>query len=234
MNAIRNPAFSGRRADRRRTAVEISKFGGVLWHTRIKGSLKQKQRRRAETSLHKSPSSTPSRVTADRVAFIDFEASGLSPKSWPVEIGWAFADGDPVAHLIRPDESWPVAAWDPAAETLHGLSQKILHKKGEEPGKICEIANQALAGFDVYSDAPDWDGFWLYRLFNVARVKPAFVLRDFTSVMGEIAVDRQKALFEIAQRSAPRRHRAADDARHLQTLFNLACAEQGAAPAPGG
>ena len=107
-------------------------------------------------------------------AFIDLEATGLSADSWPIEIGWAFQDGDAAATLIKPDDAWPEKAWSADAEALHGIGLDLLNAEGRACADVCDMANDALAGRDVYSDAPDWDGFWLMRLFKAGRSEDAF------------------------------------------------------------
>ena len=82
--------------------------------------------------------------------------------------------------------------------------------------------NAALAGVDVYSDAPDWDGFWLLRLFDAADLKPQFALSDFGRLMRPLVGGREQVLFGSVDAVAPRRHRAAADALHLKTLYELA------------
>jgi hypothetical protein len=154
-------------------------------------------------------------------AFVDVEASGLGAKSWPVEVGWAFACGKARSFLIRPDPGWDPQAWDPRAENLHGISRALLLEKGAAVGEVCEAVNDALGGSDVYSDAPDWDGFWLSRLFTTAQVKPAFLLRDFGRLFRDLAGEAQDTMIARAERIAPRLHRAGADARHLQALYRL-------------
>ena len=162
----------------------------------------------------------PNQVT--RRAFIDLEASGLGAKSWPVEVGWAFETGEPVAMLVRPDETWSDDAWDPKAEALHGLSRDRLEREGRAPQDICEAMNAAFGDVEVYSDAPDWDGFWLFRLYSAAGVKQSFLLNDYGRLMRPLTAGREPALLQRALRLAPPSHRAGPDARHLQTLHRLA------------
>lgn len=159
---------------------------------------------------------------ARRIAFIDLEASGLGAKSWPVEVGWAFSEGAAESMLIRPDASWSDEAWDAKAERIHGLDRGTLERDGRDPRDVCRALNKALAGADVYSDAPDWDGFWLYRLFMAANIRQAFQLLDFGQLIRPLAGAREEALHERAARLAPRRHRAGDDVLHLQTIYRLA------------
>jgi hypothetical protein len=158
-----------------------------------------------------------------KVAFVDLEASGLGSKSWPLEVGWALAEGEPSSMLIRPDSSWTDDARDDAAQRLHGLDRAILERDGRSPQEVCDAMNEALGDAEVYSDAADWDGFWLFRLFSAGGVRQSFTLRDFGRLMRPLAGAREEELLRRAARLAPRRHRAAADARHLQTLYRLAC-----------
>jgi hypothetical protein len=50
--------------------------------------------------------------------FLDFEASSLSDRSYPVEVAWVFQDGRSESHLIRPATEW--TDWDDEAEAIHG------------------------------------------------------------------------------------------------------------------
>lgn len=158
----------------------------------------------------------------NNLAFIDLEASGLSARSWPIEVGWCFAGSGPQAMLIKPPEEWSLDEWSTDAEALHGVSHKTILKKGIEPKKVCESLNAALTGKVVYSDAPDWDGFWLYRLFQAAKLRQTFKLSDLSTLFRATPPDIMDAvLLEAAQR-APRKHRAAADVVHMRTLYELA------------
>jgi hypothetical protein len=168
---------------------------------------------------------------ARATAFIDLEASGLGARSWPVEIGWAFADGTADSFLVRPDPSWTDDAWDRRAESLHGISREILEREGIDARDACLRLNAALGGVKVFSDAPDWDGFWLFRLFSASGVRQAFQIQDFGRLVRPLAGVREEALLARAARIAPRRHRAKADALHLQTLYRLAA--EGAPPIVG-
>lgn len=159
-----------------------------------------------------------------RVAFIDLEASGLIGASWPVEVGWAYADGDAQSFLIRPDPSWPMTAWDPNAEKLHGISVEQLEREGVDAAAACSRIASALADVHVYSDAPDWDAYWIMRLFAAAGRRMPFVIREFSRLMPPLSADEKAEILKAADAKAPRRHRAADDARHLQALYRLAAA----------
>ena len=164
----------------------------------------------------------PSSMPSTRLAFIDLEASGLGSKSWPVEVGWVFTDDKVHSMLICPHTSWPDDAWDDEAEALHGLSREYLHKEGMDAKKVCNALNTALMDCAVFSDAPDWDGFWLYRLFDAANVKQAFSLLNFADLVRHLIEGREQEVLREANNIAPRRHRAADDALYLQAIYRLA------------
>lgn len=156
------------------------------------------------------------------IAFIDLEASGLSARSWPIEVGWRLLGGKHAAFLVKPQPEWDMGAWDPQAEALHGVSHHKLVKKGSDPKIICKALNEALEGCTVYSDAPDWDGFWLYRLFQAAKFRQAFYLTDFREAFAGLGDDEIQKLMAEAMKKAPHTHRASDDVLHMKTLFDLA------------
>lgn len=156
------------------------------------------------------------------VAFIDLEASGLSARSWPIEVGWCFVSGAPQAMLVRPDPAWSIDDWDAEAEALHGVRYDELQREGISPGEVCEKLNEALAGKVVYSDAPDWDGFWLYRLFQAAKTRQRFVVSDFSSIFRGATPEKVERCIAEADRAAPRLHRAIPDALHMRALYKLA------------
>ncbi len=158
----------------------------------------------------------------EKIAFIDLEASGLGAQSWPIEAGWCFVGKAPETMLIKPADSWSMAAWDPNAEALHGLSIDAIKKSGRTVKEICDALNQALEGAAVYSDAPDWDGFWLYRLFSAASERMRFTLSDFADLFVDVPQQAVAAAVEKANEAAPHRHRARDDVLHMKMIFDLA------------
>lgn len=171
-----------------------------------------------------------------RLAFLDVEASGLSALSWPIEIGWVFDDGTAGNCLIRPDPTWKESAWDPHAERLHGVKRCALDQDGIDVRDAAARVNAALADCKVYSDAPDWDGFWLFRLFSAASIRQTFRLLDFGRLIKGYAGTQDPRLLEYAAEIAPRRHRAEADARHLRAVWRLAAGHDQRppdAPSPG-
>lgn len=161
-------------------------------------------------------------AATSRLAFIDFEASGLGPFSWPIEVGWAHEDGLTDSLLIIPAPAWSMDAWDKKAEQLHSISPRMLNDLGVDAAEACERLDGALAGRIVFSDAPDWDAFWMLRLYQAAGKRCDIRLEDFARLMPALEPADKARLLQQADRLAPRRHRAAEDALHLQTIHRLA------------
>lgn len=168
---------------------------------------------------------------SDTIAFIDVEASGLGPHSWPIEVGWIFATGSPRSMLIQPADNWSMTAWEKSAEKLHRISPTQIVTEGKPPLDTALVLNAALAGVTVYSDAPDYDSFWLFRLYDAAGIKPNYRLNDIGDLLRPIWKGEPKDLVTKATRTAPHTHRAGDDVLHLQKMYHLALESVGQSPA---
>ena len=175
----------------------------------------------------------PGQAEGMGVAFVDVEASGLGPYSWPIEVGWGFHGHEPRAVLVRPHEGWSMQAWEKPAESLHRISPHELVAAGRTALDVALGLNAALADADVYSDAPDYDSFWLYRLYDAAGVRPSYQLRDLGDLLRPLWDGAPDDLVRRAGRAAPHTHRAADDVRHLQTMYEIALRAADAAPRLG-
>lgn len=101
---------------------------------------------------------------------LDVEASGLHQDSYPIQIAWVNTEnGDEDSFYIKPDEEWH--HWDLVAEGIHNITRKLL----DDVGLPANIAAQRLVdrvGKDttIYTDAPEFDGFWLGRLFDTVLI----------------------------------------------------------------
>ncbi len=100
------------------------------------------------------------------IAFLDFEASSLSDRSYPIEIGWVFADGTGEGHLIRPASKW--TDWDVQAEAIHGIPRARLETEGLAVEAVAQRMVAALGDHRLYASAPSWDGRWLSALMRAA------------------------------------------------------------------
>ncbi|MBB4660027.1 hypothetical protein [Parvularcula dongshanensis] len=174
-----------------------------------------------------APSMVPAKGEGPGVAFIDVEATGLGPYSWPIEVGWAFHGHEPRSVLIRPAEAWSMQAWEKPAESLHRIDPSLLLTEGRAAREVALGLNAALGQSDVYSDAPDYDSFWLFRLYDAAGIRPNYRLRDLGELLGPLWQQAPRDLVRRAAAVAPRTHRAADDVRHLQTMYEIALRERG-------
>lgn len=120
--------------------------------------------------------------TPERVLFLDLEASGLGEGSFPIEVGWAWLDGDSGSLLIRPSSEWDLEQWQDEAKALHGISLSDLQRAGSHPRDVADHLNaMVLLEGDpvvVVSDAPDYDQLWLDKLFLETPAPQAFRLVD--------------------------------------------------------
>jgi hypothetical protein len=102
--------------------------------------------------------------------FVDFEASGIAPDSYPLEIAVVAADFEYQA-LIRPVYYWTHRSFD--AQDMHGISRENLFAIGLEPSLIAAELNVRFEGARLCSDSPQ-DGFWLGTLYEAAGIEPSF------------------------------------------------------------
>jgi len=160
------------------------------------------------------------------LVFLDFEASSLNDKSYPVEVGWVWEDGREEAHLIRPAPRW--TDWDLQAEAIHGIPRAELEEKGEDHAAVARRMIEVLSGHDLCASAPSWDGKWLSALLRAAEIpRHTIRLRDSDDVIAEAArailephcpADQLEQTLESILtldelREGPPAHRALDDAR---------------------
>lgn len=151
---------------------------------------------------------------------LDIEASGLSPISYPIEIGLVHQQHE-YQTLIRPDDSWK--HWNLDAEALHGLSREEISNNGESAEMVARALNQLLADQTVYSDHEDWDGFWMRRLFETVGIEQQFYVEDLYALLGKHKVSAYLASFDALSRAKDHRaHRALNDARVIHRAAVLA------------
>ncbi len=160
------------------------------------------------------------------LVFLDFEASSLGKRSYPIEVAWVFEDGTCETHLIRPAPGWD--DWDPAAEAIHRIARATLLGDGEPHEAVARRMLERLAGHDLRASAPSWDGKWLSTLLRAAGL-PRHALRLGSSdaarhsAAGEILADRIAAealdptvdalLARLEAPTGPPAHRALADAQ---------------------
>jgi len=119
--------------------------------------------------------------------FLDCEASSLGPQSYPIQIAWCDPYGNIKSHMINvylyPDH---YRDWDPAAQKIHGLSRKHLMSIGKPPELVVEHMIEELSGKTIYTDAPDYDGFWVERLFQSVNSKCDFKIENIEILLRKL------------------------------------------------
>jgi hypothetical protein len=111
------------------------------------------------------------------IAFLDFEASGLC-RGYPIEVAWCSHDllcG--WSTLIRPTAAWlEHGIWDAEAQALHGLTQIGLGQRGLMPAEVVARLEADLAGAEIAPESPEYDGRWMWQLYEAAGKAPALRL----------------------------------------------------------
>lgn len=143
------------------------------------------------------------------ITFLDIEASGLEPDSYPIEVGWADTLGNGDGFLIRPLDEW--LNWDPVAASIHGIARKELFERGLCAVDAAERLNDMLGFETVFCDALDSDKFWLNKLFVAAGVEPSFQVADFYHLHKLLSNQHMLSLRQMLK-SLPVPHRAEADA----------------------
>ena len=183
----------------------------------------------------------------DRLAVLDFEASGLDDDlTYPVEVAVARHDGQARSWLIKPVEEWlESGTWNEDSAEVHGLSLDLLQREGAPVDEVAQALVEFVDGYVVLSDARYADGFWLRRLFAAAFRKPTFQLECYWAAChtalnenhdvgwpGESGIPphclTEEAL-EEARRRIPEEHRALPDARRLMEAIRILRVGSGAA-----
>ena len=83
--------------------------------------------------------------------FIDFEASGIAPDSYPIEVA-VVSNETSFSSLIKPVRYWTYWSFD--AQDMHGLTQDQLHQEGDTPVAVARNMNQLFSGQVLCSDSP--------------------------------------------------------------------------------
>lgn len=142
--------------------------------------------------------------------FIDFEASGIAPDSYPIEV--AVVSNETVySSLIKPVRYW--THWSFDAQDMHGLTQDHLLQEGDTPHAVAKQMNKLFSGQVLCSDSPQ-DGFWFDVLYEAADLRPTFELKPLEVLVGrEAASDIHRLL------PTTRHHRALNDATALMNAY---------------
>ena len=152
---------------------------------------------------------------------LDFEASGLDNASYPIEVA-VWLRGDVHSWLIHPEQDWNY--WCETAESMHGITRQMLIELGKPAAVVAEELNSVLNSVNVvYSDAANWDDFWLQRLYVAAKVKPGFAIASVFSLLNE----NQREMFllqrdMLVSSGVYRHHRAGEDVKLIRQALMAA------------
>lgn len=136
--------------------------------------------------------------------FIDLEASGIAPDSYPIEVAVVYPGGEYQA-LIQPARYWDHWSYD--AQDMHGLSREQLISEGTPPLAVAQEMNRLFDGKTLCSDNPA-DCFWLDVLYEAAGIEPTFELLPLEALIG-----RDNASQVMTQLPIRKEHRALYDAK---------------------
>jgi hypothetical protein len=178
------------------------------------------------------------------IVFMDFEASSLEKKSYPIEVAWVTASGHEESHLIKPAPEW--TDWSDEAEAIHKIRREHLIEEGMPHDELARHMVDMLNGHALYASVPSWDGQWLSKLLRAAGLpRHSLRLHDTEVVRQESAErilkeakmpddERAKAVEQILldarlqnDRMVPA-HRALADARRELQIWQNVCAKANA------
>lgn len=160
-------------------------------------------------------------MTENYPLFLDCEASSLSPDSFPIEIAWNNSEGMIESYLINifryPNE---YDDWSKDAQSLHGITKQYLAEKGKEPQFVVDQMEQRLNGKVLLTDAPDWDSFWIRRLYESVNKECSFEFGNAIDLFNKI--EPYNHIYKSqARKLAGHKHRAASDVKYLVSLYHL-------------
>lgn len=106
---------------------------------------------------------------------LDCESSGLNNESYPIEVGLALKNKS-FSFLINPPKEW--SYWNTESERIHKIKRKDLFDKGISIFDAVSILNSNLKGLTVYSDAVDFEIFWIDKLFSKVGIDRSFDIQS--------------------------------------------------------
>jgi hypothetical protein len=141
---------------------------------------------------------------------LDCEASGLAQESYPIQIGWVnMFTKEEDSFYIRPAEDW--VHWDEHAQDIHNIPRKLLYDVGLTVEQAAKRLTKSLGECPIFTDAPAFDGFWVTKLFEEAKLPLPF---DFHSVYALVEEDKIEETRTELQ-SSLRPHDALDDVKAI-------------------
>ncbi|NOY69249.1 MAG: hypothetical protein GXP53_07115 [Deltaproteobacteria bacterium] len=106
---------------------------------------------------------------------IDFEASGLSKSSYPIEVAWGSSVKTVASYLLNPDKMDGWTDWNPKSYEFHQIPREKLLVNGKDPRRVAKLMIDDLAGQTAYSDEPRFDNMWKERLLVDSGYDPGLI-----------------------------------------------------------
>lgn len=169
----------------------------------------------------------PPQDRAHGPVFIDFEASSLSPKSWPIEVGIAWLEGRRVeirSKLISPHSRWDLDDWSEVSAAVHNIPLSDL-ENAESSEEIALWLIETVGDQTLVSDVPEFDQRWFDRLMGTIEEAPHAKIDNFDKVLwhafsqeGTVAQGRLHKCYK-SMRSRTNTHRAGEDAANLAYAY---------------
>lgn len=146
---------------------------------------------------------------------IDIEASGLSIRSYPIEVGVALDDGTRYEALIKPYDDWTY--WDDSAFEMHKISREDLYEHGKSAFDVCLDLNEFCVGKTLYSDCWVLDNSWINQLFYRTGVTKEFRCEPMEYILSEQQIEFYMSCKKFVESAANLpKHRALADASVIQ------------------
>ncbi|WP_339758998.1 hypothetical protein [uncultured Sulfitobacter sp.] len=160
----------------------------------------------------------------ERFAVLDFEASSLSGKSWPIEVGISWISEGKVqtwSSLIKPDPTWDLSDWSAQSEAVHNIPFHCL-KTAPKADRVAMELSEKATGRTLISDAPPFEQYWLQQLLGNEAEAPSHLIEDYHAVSFALfdgyALD---VLYEKLERTKVP-HRAGPDSARLASGWLIA------------
>lgn len=108
--------------------------------------------------------------------FLDFEASGLHPDSYPIEVGVYGGNGrnsPSYDSLIVPVSYWEY--WNFDSQDVHKIERPTLFEQGRIVAEVTADLNRLYEGQVLWADSA-YDAMWMGILYEASPHEPTFTV----------------------------------------------------------
>lgn len=151
-------------------------------------------------------------MNTDFTGFLDVEASGIHPDSYPIKIAICGRDGMPAYEsLIMPASYWEHWCYD--AQDLHGIDRGSLFLHGIDTREVARVLNDQFGGETLLSDS-NQDAFWIDVLYEAAGFESQFSIVNVHNLLPQELLKAFLGAFPSAKA-----HRPMEDAIALRNAW---------------